>query len=60
MAERLPDPVPAGCYSGHWHIFKSQDPLDLPMPPESVANVLSNFNPKIYDRTPKKVVAAAE
>jgi len=33
---------------------------DLPMPPDAVVNVLSNFSPKIYDRTPKKVVAAAE
>jgi cell division protein FtsI/penicillin-binding protein 2 len=33
---------------------------DLPMPPESVIQVLSNFNPKVYDRTPKKTVAVAE
>jgi cell division protein FtsI/penicillin-binding protein 2 len=33
---------------------------DLPMPPDSVISVLENFNPKIYDRTPKKAVAIAE
>jgi hypothetical protein len=33
---------------------------DLPLPPESVIPVLRNFNPKEYDRTPKKVVATAE
>jgi cell division protein FtsI/penicillin-binding protein 2 len=33
---------------------------DLPLPPESVMSVLNNFEPKLYDRTPKKLVAAAE
>jgi cell division protein FtsI/penicillin-binding protein 2 len=33
---------------------------DLPMPPESVIPVLSHFDARIYDRTPKKAVAVAE
>jgi len=33
---------------------------DLPLPPESVVPVLSNYNPKLYSREPKKAVASAD
>jgi cell division protein FtsI/penicillin-binding protein 2 len=33
---------------------------DLPLPPESVMPVLTHFDPKVYDRTPKKTLASAD